>query len=146
GKIFWEYKVNTPIACQRLANGMTWISTNHRFFLVTADGKEQPVYTPENGFFIHSAYRMRNGNVAVVSMAGEIREISPAGQVIRALPLAVQGSWSGISVTANGRYLVVNNGQGVVQEIDHAGKVVWEYRQPGACYATRLPGGTTLVV
>jgi hypothetical protein len=146
GKIFWEHKVNTPIACQRLPNGSTWISTNHRFFIVTPDGKEQTIYTPENGFFMHSVYRMRNGNVAVVSMAGEIREVTPAGAVIRTIPLEVQGSWSGISVAGNGHYLVVNNGQGLVQEIDQSGKVVWDLRQEGACYATRLPGGNTLVV
>lgn len=146
GKIFWEFKVDTPIACQRLPGGATWIATNHRFFTVSAEGREVSTYTPENGFFIHSAYRLRSGNVAVVSMAGEIREITPAGAVVRSLPLTVQGSWSGISVTPLGRYLVANVGQGLVQEVDQAGKVVWEFRHQGACYATRLPGGTTLVV
>lgn len=146
GKIFWEHKVSTPIACQRLPNGMTWISTNNRFFTVDSAGKELNAYTPENGFFIHSAYRMRNGNVAIVSMAGEIREISPAGKVVRSIPLKVQGSWSGISVTPAGNYLVANLGNNLLQEITPEGKVIWEYNNPGVCYATRLPSGNTLIV
>ncbi len=146
GKIFWEHKVNTPIACQRLANGSTWIATNHRFFTVDRAGTETQVYTPENGFFIHSAFRTRQGNVAIVSMGGEVREVSPGGLVIRKIPLSIQGSWSGISVTPNGHYLVTNNGSGKVQEISQAGKVVWEFTDPAVCYATRLPGGNTLVV
>jgi hypothetical protein len=43
-------------------------------------------------------------------------------------------------------YLVVNNNQGKVLEVDRSGKVVWEYQTPGACYASRLPNGNTLVV
>jgi len=146
GKIFWEHKVNTPIACQRLPNGATWISTNNRFFTVDRAGKETQAYTAENGFFIHSAYRMPNGHVAIVSMAGEIREIGTTGQAVRTIPLQHQGGWSGISVAPNGNYLVANNTAGVVQEFTPDGKLVWEYKGPSSCYATRLPGGNTLVV
>jgi hypothetical protein len=138
--------VNTPIACQRLPNGHTWISTNHRFFIVARDGKEISAYEPEQAFFIHSAQRLRNGHVVIVSMDGEIREVDPSGKVVRSIPLTVRGSWSGIEGVPGGRYLVTNLGQGLVQEIDAAGKVVWEYRVGGACYASRLPGGNTLVV
>jgi hypothetical protein len=146
GKVLWEHAVNTPIACQRLPNGHTWISTNHRFFIVSPDGKEVSAYEPENGFFIHSAQRLRNGHVVIVSMDGEVREIDPGGRVLHKVPLAVRGSWSGIEGVPGNRYLVVNNGHGLVQEVDTAGKVIWEYKLAGACYASRLPNGNTLVV
>jgi hypothetical protein len=41
---------------------------------------------------------------------------------------------------------VVNNSQGKVLEVDSQGKSVWDYSVPGACYATRLANGNTLVV
>lgn len=146
GKMLWEYKVNTPIYCQRLPNGQTFISTNHRYFIVTREGKEVLSYAPPEGnsFFMHSVQRLRNGHVVVVSMAGQIRELDAAGKEVRTIALDRQGGCNGISATPKGTYLVANGGG--VQEIDMAGKKVWEYKLSGACYATRLPSGNTLVV
>ncbi len=146
GKVLWQKEVNTPIACQRLASGQTFIGTNHKLITVTPDGKETWSYTPENGFFIHSVQRLPSGHYAMVSMAGVCREIDAQGKEIRSLPLPVQGSWSGIEGVPGGRYLVVNNGQGKVLEIDAHGKTVWECNIASACYATRLPTGNTLIV
>src|SRR5262249_38763823 len=146
GKVLWEYKVDTPIACQRLPDGTTWISTNHKFFVVNRDGKELSSYAPEQGFFMHSVQRLRNGHVVTESMTGAIREIDAAGKEVRTIPLQIQGGWSGIEGVPGNRYLVTNNTNGVVQEVDAAGKVHWEFKTPSACYATRLPNGNTLVV
>jgi outer membrane protein assembly factor BamB len=146
GKILWEHKVNTPIACQRLTNGHTFIGTNHHLFVVAPDGKEMMSYKPEPGFFIHSVQRQRNGHCVCVSMDGVIREIDPLGKVVRDVPLEIKGGWSGIEGVAGNRYLVCNSSQGRVLEVDAAGKTLWEYTQPGACYASRLPNGNTLVV
>jgi len=146
GKVLWAKEVSTPIACQRLANGQTFIGTNHKLLMVAPDGKETWSYTPEKDFFIHSVQRMVNGHYAMVSMAGVCREIDAQGKEIRSLPLPIQGGWSGIETTPGGRYLVVNNSQGKVLEVDSQGKTVWECNLGGACYATRLPNGSTLVV
>jgi hypothetical protein len=146
GKILWQKNVQTPIACQRLRNGQTFIGTNHRLCTVTPDGKETWSYAAENGFFIHSVQRLRNGHFAMVSMDGAIREIDAQGKEVRTLPLSIRGGWSGIEGVPGNRYLVVNNTEGRVMEVDAAGKTVWQHLVPGACFASRLPNGNTLVV
>jgi HEAT repeats/PQQ-like domain len=146
GKILWTHNVQTPIACQRLANGSTFIGTNGRLCTVTPEGKETWSYTAEKDFYIHSVQRMRNGHYAMVSMAGKVREIDAMGKEIRTLDLPIQGGWSGIESAPGGRYLVVNHSQGKVLEIDAQGKTVWEFQTNNACYATRLANGNTLVV
>ena len=149
GKVLWEYKIDTPIYCQRLPNGNTFVATNQRYCIVTRDGKEVMSYEPpeKQQFFMHSVQRLRNGHVVVVSMAGQIRELDAAGKEVRTINLDRQGSWNGITGTSKGTYLVSNgSGTGVVQEIDTTGKKIWEYKIPGACYASRLPNGNTLVV
>jgi hypothetical protein len=146
GKILWEKAVNTPIACERLVNGNTFLATNHAAYVVRPDGKEVFTYQPEGGFFIHSIQRRPNGNIVCVSMAGAVREVSPQGKLIREVPLPISGGWSGIEGLPGNRYLVVNHSQGRVLEVDAAGKVHWEFTRPNACYATRLPNGRTLVV
>jgi HEAT repeat protein len=146
GKVLWEHAVQTPIACQRLPNGNTWISTNHRYFIVTPKGVEVSAYAPENGFFIHSVQRQPNGKVVCISMTGEIREIDPKGKVLYKVPLPEQGSWSGVEAVSGGKYLAVNLGSGKVLEVDRKGKVVWEHQEQGACYASRLPNGNTMIV
>ncbi len=146
GKVLWAREVQTPIACQRLANGQTFIGTNSKLMTVTPEGKETWSYTPGKDFFIHSVQRMANGHYAMVSMGGVCREIDAQGKEVRSLTLPIQGGWSGIETTPGGRYLVVNNSQGKVLEVDAQGKTVWEFSVPSACYATRLPNGNTLVV
>jgi HEAT repeat protein len=145
GKILWEHKVNTPIACQRLPNGNTFISTNHVATVVTPAGKEVFSYRADNGFFIHSIQRLANGHLACISMGGVIREVDKAGKVVRDISLTNEGSsWSGIEGLPGNRFLAVGGGK--VLEVDAAGKVGWKVNVPGACYATRLPNGNTLVV
>jgi outer membrane protein assembly factor BamB len=146
GRVLWRHAVNTPIACQRLANGTTFIGTNHRFFIVGRDGKELTSYTPENGFFIHSLQRLRDGHVVCVSMEGMVREVDAAGKVVCSVALAIKGGWSGVEGAPGNHYLVVNNTQGKVLEVDRSGKTVWHYESPGVCYASRLTNGNTLVV
>jgi outer membrane protein assembly factor BamB len=146
GKVLWEYKVNTPIACQRLANGTTFIGTNSHLFTVSPDGKVTWSHAPGGDFFIHSVQRQANGHYVMVSMGGILREIDAAGKEIRSLHLPIAGGWSGVEAVPGGRYLVCNLNQGKVLEVDSTGKTVWEYQHGGACYATRLPSGNTLVV
>jgi hypothetical protein len=146
GRVLWRHAVNTPIACQRLANGATFIATNHRTFIVGRDGKEISSYTPENGFFIHSVQRLRDGHVVCVSMEGTVREVDAAGKVVCSVTLPIRNGWSGIEGAPGNHYLVVNNTQGQVLEVDRAGKTVWKYQTPGVCYASRLPNGNTLIV
>jgi len=146
GNVLWTHKINTPIACRRLPNGHTFIGTNHSLHVFTRDHNEVMKYEAEPGFFIHSVQWLANGHLVCVSMEGAVREIDAAGKVVRTVPLPIRGSWSGVEGVPGGNYLAVNNAQGKVLEVDSAGKVVWEYTTPGACYASRLPNGNTLVV
>jgi hypothetical protein len=146
GNIRWEVPVQTPIACQRLPGGLTFISTNHRVCVLTREKKEVMVYEPEKEFFIHSVQRLRNGHTVMVSIEGTVREIDSAGKVLRTVTLPIKGGWSGIEGLAGNRYLVVNHSQGKVLEVSVDGKTLWEHTVPGACYASRLPGGNTLVI
>lgn len=146
GKVLWRHAVETPIACERLADGRTFIATNHKLFLVTRAGKEVFSYAPGGDFFIHSVQRLRNGHVVCVSMAGTVREIDTAGRVVCDVKLPINGGWSGVEGTPGGRYLAVNNNEGKIVEVDRKGTVCWEHHVPGACYASRLPNGNTLVV
>lgn len=143
GKIVWQHAVQTPIACHRLPNGNTFISTNNAAFIVTPDGKEVFRYTAENNFFIHSIQYQPNGHLYAISMNGVVREIDRAGKAVTNITLPERGGWSGIEGLPGRRFLVV--GAGRVRELDAAGKVLWETNQPGACYATRLPNGNTLI-
>lgn len=144
GKIFWQHAVQTPIYCRRMPNGNTFISTNHACFVVTPAGKEVFRYAADPGFFIHSVQQMPNGHIVCISMEGDVREVGPDGKVIRNIPLAERGSWSGIEGLPGNRYLCVGGGK--VREIDAAGKVLWKFDHASACFATRLPSGNTLVV
>jgi hypothetical protein len=146
GTVLWQRQVNTPIACQRLPSGHTFIGTNSRVFVVARDGKEVSSYTPEPGFFIHSVQRLANGHVVCVSMEGVVREVDAAGREVCSVTLPRRGGWSGVEAAPGNRYLVVNNNSGEVFEIDRSGKTVWSHKLPGACYASRLPNGRTLIV
>jgi HEAT repeat protein len=144
GKIIWQHPVATPIYVRRMTGGNTFISTNHACFIVTPAGKEVFRYTPEGNFFIHSIHQMSNNHIVAISMDGDVREIAPDGKVIRTIPLAERGSWSGIEGLPGNRYLCVGSSR--VREIDATGKVLWKLDHGGACFATRLPSGNTLVV
>jgi hypothetical protein len=145
GRVLWQFAVKTPVACARLADGNTFVSTNHHAFVVTPAGKEVYSYKPEPGFFMHSIQRRPNGNVVMVSMAGVVREVDARGKEVRSINITAEGgSWSGIEGLPGDRYLVC--GSGKVLEVDAAGKVLWRLNQAGACYAQRLPSGNTLVV
>jgi hypothetical protein len=147
GAILWQKEVATPIACQRLPGGHTFIGTNSRVFVVTREGKEVSSYTPEPGFFIHSVQRQPTGHVVCVSMAGVLREVDATGRTVRSITLPARiGGWSGVEAAPGNRYLVVNNSAGEVLEVDAAGKTVWSHRLAGACYASRLRNGRTLIV
>jgi hypothetical protein len=147
GKIHWQFKTKRPVACQRLANGNTYIGTNHKVFVVTLAGKEVFAYSPEATFYIHSSHRMSNGHVVLLSMSGIVREINAAGKVVRSIPLEKGGgrNWSGVVGLPGNRYLVTDCAKGEVFEVDAAGKTLWQFQMPSACYAIRLPNGNTLV-
>jgi HEAT repeats/PQQ-like domain len=147
GKVRWQFKVQRPVVCQRLANGNTYIGTNHKVFEVTPAGKEVFAYSPEGSFYIHSSHRLANGHVVCLSMSGIVCEVNAAGKEVRSLQLNQAGgrNWSGVEGLPGNRYLVADCAKGDVFEVDAAGKTLWQFQMANACYANRLPNGNTLV-
>jgi hypothetical protein len=146
GKVLPQYPVDLPAMCQRLANGNTFIGTIERVFEVTRSGKVVFSYTPGADFTTNGYHRLRNGNVVLLSVDGRLREVNPAGKVVRSFELAKGRNWCGVQALPGNRYLAADcaRGGGVV-EVDSTGKILWRAEQSNAFYATRLPNGNTLV-
>jgi HEAT repeat protein len=145
GKVLWQYPVDMPALCQRLANGNTFIGTIQRVFEVTRSGKVVFSYTPGADFSTNGYHRLRNGNVVLLSVDGKLREVSPAGKIVRSFELAKNRNWCGVEALPGNRYLVADCRAGEVLEVDATGKTRWRVAQSGAYFATRLPNGNTLV-
>jgi HEAT repeat protein len=136
-----------PIACQRLNNGNTFIATHHSLVEVSPAGKEVYNLVPSRGIFLFDAQKLANGHVVYIANPGIIEEVDPVkDQVIRSVRLGNDfGGWCSVEMLPSGRFLVALFTEGKVQELDSAGKILWQCRVEGACHATRLPNGNTLV-
>ena len=80
GKILWEKEVNMPIACQRLANGHTFIATRRVLLVVDGQGREMFHFQPAVAITINAARRLRNGDMIVVTSTGQLLHLDPQGK------------------------------------------------------------------
>lgn len=117
---------------------------------------------------VHAFQRLTDGNTMVVeSGPARILEISPAGKIVKNIPLKVAAPHPHrdtrlVRKLDNGHYLACHEGDGVVREYNSTGRVVWEYEVPlfgrdranghgveafgNQCYsAIRLKNGNTLI-
>jgi outer membrane protein assembly factor BamB len=135
------------VACQRLANGNTFIATYSNVLEVTPAGTEVFNFNPNPvaGGVIYDARKLANGNVVCISGRGTLLELDQTGKQVRSLPISNQGGWAGVTPLPGGRFLVALLGPGRVVEVDGDGKVLWEAAVPTAAHAIRLPSGNTLV-
>jgi outer membrane protein assembly factor BamB len=150
-------------ACQRLANGNTFIGecNSGRLLEVAPDGKivKEARLLPEgkNGghAFIRNARRLDNGNYLVAHYADQfVREYDPQGKLVREIP-ATGGPHSCVRLPNGNTHIAIGDRTGGhrVVEIDPAGKTVWEVKDgdlPGIplMFMTgvqRLPNGNTLI-
>lgn len=144
GKILWERNANgSPVNCRRLANGNTFLATTSEIREITPDGKDVYVIT---GRQVYSAYKLRNGNIAYLSVDGSLIEVDAKGKEVRkfnagAAPIGLLK----FAVLPAGRFLVPQQTAGKVKEFDASGKVVWEGSIPNSRVVTRLHNGNTLV-
>jgi hypothetical protein len=149
GRVLWEKRIpnGNPIACQRLPNGNTFIATHQHLLEVGRDGKEVYAHTRGPEAFVFGAQRLRNGRIVCISNQGIIYELDAlSGRELRHVRQGnTSGGWCSVEVLPGGRFLVATLGTNKVQELDAAGKPVWECTVPGACHATRLANGHTLV-
>ena len=150
-------------ACQRLANGNTFIAecNSGRLLEVTPDGKfvKDIRLLPEGKdgghAYIRNARRLANGNYLVAHYGGQVvREYDATGKMVREIP-AVGGPHS-VARLANGNTIVScgdAKGGSRVFEVDSDGKTVWEVKGeelPNISFKfmtgfQRLPNGNTVM-
>jgi len=151
-------------ACQRLANGNTFIGecTDARLIEVEPSGKiafELRIPPPDAKYgghaYIRNARKLANGNYLVCFYSQEmVRELDPAGKVVVEIP-APSGPHSaarlpnGNTIVACGDYTK----NPTVFEVDKTGKTVWQVKRdelPGIALKfmtgfQRLPNGNTVM-
>ncbi len=150
-------------ACQRLANGNTFIGecNTGRLLEVTPDGKivKDVRLLPEGKdgghAYIRNARRLANGNYLVTHYAEEaVREYDPQGKLVRDIP-AKGGPHSAVRLPNGNTLIAIGDRPGGhrVVEVDPAGKTVWEVKDgdlPGLPLkfmtgVQRLPNGNTVI-
>ncbi|MBI5821555.1 MAG: hypothetical protein HZA88_21510 [Verrucomicrobia bacterium] len=150
-------------ACQRLANGNTFIGecNTGRLLVVAPDGKivKEVRLLPEGRdgghAYIRNARLLANGNYLVTHNGEQaVREYDSQGKLVREIP-AAGGPHSAIRLP-NGNTLIScgdRPGGHRVFEVDAAGKIVWEVKGdelPGISLKfmaglQRLPNGNTVM-
>jgi hypothetical protein len=163
-RVVFQYNSASEIyACQRLANGNTFIGecTSGRLLEVAPDGKivKEVRLLPEGKSGGHSymrnARRLDNGNYLVAHYGDQIvREYDPTGKVVREIPAA--GGPHSVVRLPNGNTLIAcadgKDGSRVF-EVDPVGKTVWQVQGneiPGVTLKfmaglQRLPNGNTVM-
>jgi HEAT repeat protein len=144
GTILWETRTrNSPVACQRLANGNTFIATYDELLEVTRDGKT--VWSLNPGRRIFSATKLRNGHVVYAHSNNAVAELDASGREVRSVPCAGTGTWAGVELLPNGHFLVALYGSNKVLEMDAQGKQLWGANVTSPTFPSRLRNGNTLV-
>ncbi len=134
GAVKWEYRTpGTPIACQRLPNGNTFIATYNQVMEITPDQRQLYLQTKGPQFYIFSARKTRDGLIVAMTAQGNILRFDPlTGKDYPSINLGPNGGWCSVEPLANGRYLVATMNNGQVREVDAAGAAHWTITMPGA--------------
>ena len=153
--MLWEtYTYGKPNACQRLANGNTFVSLRDGAIEFGPDGAL--VHSYELGVVLDSISAVHKGREAHIyyTTSGGIGEYDTTGKTadrfripIRSITLSPPRNgvaYPGVEYLPGDRYLATDVQLGRVLEVDGAGKVLWQTDVPGACGAERLPDGHTL--
>lgn len=149
GKILWQHRTDVnPIACQRLPDGNTLISTYKELYEVTREHKEVFRHTDRRDF--RAALRLANGHVLYVTGDGVLVERDAACEhLLRTIEPEKHAEGAKyraqVEPLLNGRYLLTLGGSNRVLEIDASGKIRWEYTVRTPMSATRLRNGHTLI-
>jgi len=143
-RIRWEKAVDGPVACQRLANGNTFIATRTHLLEVDPAGKE--VFTHAwPGSHVMAAVKLRGGEMAIITNTSQFTLLDAGGKVLKSFSVAFSSGYSGFEVLPDGRVLVPLFQANKVVEFDTDGRIVWEAAVPQPMSASRLANGHTLV-
>jgi HEAT repeat protein len=144
GAVVWEYRVNNPVAVQRLPNGNTFIASYNQVTELRPDRSVAYSYQ-RGGYIIFGAQKLRNGNILYITSSGLIVEMDTTGKELKTLNVGGNNNWCSVELLPNGNYLVALMLPGEVREIDSKGTIHWKASFPGVFRATRLPNGNTVV-
>jgi hypothetical protein len=146
GNILWQVPVMMPVACQRLANGHTFIAT--RQFLLTVDHEGKEVFTCfQQKTSITTAQRLHNGQMVVVTTGGRCHLLDPKGQELKSFQMGRIYTLGGnVEVLPNGRILAPLYSDNCIVEFDWQGTKHWQAQVMNPVSVTRLGNGNTLVV
>lgn len=143
GKVLWEYAVrDSLVACQRLANGNTFLATYTQLLEITPDGKAVFSHSP-SGTTVYAAQKLAAGRFAYLGSDGALVELDDKGKELKRLKM--EPAATGLvkfEALPGGRYLV-GRAEKVV-ELDETGKVIWECSFANANSVARLPNGNIL--
>jgi hypothetical protein len=163
-QVVFNYESKSEIyACQRLANGNTFIGECNagRLLEVAPDGKivkEVRLLTEGKdggSAYMRNARRLDNGNYLVAHYGNQVvREYDPQGKIVTEIPAA--GGPHSVARLPDGNTLIAcadREGGPRVFEVDKAGKTVWQIQDgelPGISLKfmtgfQRLPNGNTVM-
>lgn len=163
-KVVFRYTSKSEIyACQRLANGNTFIGecSSGRLLEVTPDGKIAfelkllPEGVDGGHLFMRNARKLENGNYLVTHYAEEVvKEYAPDGTVVQ--KFSAPGGPHSAARLPNGNTLIAcadKRKAAMLLEVDSEGKTVWQVEHdelPGISlkFMTgfhRLPNGNTVM-
>ncbi len=150
GRLLWEKKIAQPLMAQRLPGGNTFIATRTNLVEVDRAGKEVASINPPNGGLLMRARRLRNGQIACITMDRGLGEthfflLDPAGKPLRSFPVNVTTYGGRLEMLGPDRFLVPEMGTNQLLAYNLRGKVVWEARVKQPVAAVALPNGHVLV-
>jgi HEAT repeat protein len=146
GRTRWQKQLLNAFACERLANGNTFVACRNQ--LVELDGNGREVLRrgrPQAD--IASARRLRDGQIVFVTYQGNYIRLDAQGKEVKNLWLPfLQNFVYVVTFLPNDHLLVPMYQNNKVVEYDLAGKEIWQATVSTPSSATRLSNGHTLVV
>jgi HEAT repeat protein len=142
GEILWQYKIPSPINCQRLPNGHTFIAAGSQVVIVDRQGNA--VLKVERYMGIMAGQRMRDGQILLMN-GGQLIRLDASGKELAQVTLRNLSNSGGMQATSNGHVLIAFYNENKVYEYTPEGKLVWEHETRSPNFATRLPNGNTLI-
>ncbi len=146
GKVIWERAVQLPVACQRLAGGLTFIACRQQLLLIDRHGRDVFVHC-RTGPSIVAGQRLRDGQMVIACASGTCHLLDAQGNELRSFRIGqLYTMGSSIEVLPGGRVLVPLYSENRVVEYDFDGNVLWQASATRPTSAVRLPSGNTLIV
>jgi hypothetical protein len=151
GTILWQRAFAQPMGCQRLPNGNTFLVGRGQLLEIDKAGKEVRAHSqPQQD--VLAARRLADGQTVLVLNGMMAKRLDAAGKEIKTIRLSnpqyayVQYNFANVDILPNGGFLVPQQWQNKVMELDAEGQMVGDFNVLQPLTASRLVNGNTLVV